>query len=271
MKKLMTILLAFSILSAMPVVTLGAAPSVVSTETTKITVDAPEINMIEDEGDLQDGRSVVVNMSSSNELTGGDVDAGQDPVCAAYVCWYTAQGRFVGCTVINDAYWSYKVAKKLYTGSNSPAVNIWPTEYPLKGKVFVWTAEGSVVPISDVYEFDLLSAQGIIERDLPGFYGDLYGTKFDTDKGDQIQSIVLSVCEDLQRRIDQGVQIDLNEMKTVTYKSQIDSVKSIYKSMGATEKSSFTATFTDVATVYPDLKIVLLNVFDISSSDLTGK
>lgn len=270
MKKLMAILLAFSILSAIPVVAFGAAASVVSTETTIITVDAPKINMIEDEGDLQDGRSVVVSMSSSNKLTGGDEKEGQAPVCAAYVCWYTAQGRFVGCTVINDVYWSYKAAKKLYTGSNSPAVNIWPTEYPLKGKVFVWTAEGSVVPISDVYEFDLLSAQGIIERDLPGFYDAFYWAKFDTANGEAIKELVLDVCEDLQARIDQGVQLDINEMKTITYKSQIDSAKSIYKSMGDSEKSAFTATFTDYANLYPDLKILLLNMFDISSSDLAG-
>ena len=266
-KRVVALTIVVLMLFTMNVSVFGAAASKPSDEKTKITVNAPKINMIEDEEDLQDGRSVVLSMQSSNELTGGNLEDGQAPVCAAYVCWYTAQGRFVGCTVINDVYWSYNRQNKIYKGSNTPAVKIWPTEYPLKGKVFVWTAEGSAVPISDTYSFELLSTQGIIERDLPGFYNKFKYTSFDSTKAEQIQTLVLSVCVDLQQRIDEGIQIDKNTLE-ITYKTQIDSAKAIYKSMGDTEKSSFTATFVDCADVYPDLKIVLLNMFDISSSDL---
>ena len=266
-KRILTLATVVLVLFTMNISVFGAAASKPSNENTKITVNAPKINMAEDEGALQDGRSVVVSMQSTNELTGGNLEDGQAPVCAAYVCWYTAQGRFVGCTVINDVYWTYNRANKIYKGSNSPAVNIWPTEYPLKAKVFVWTAEGSVVPISNAYEFELLSTQGIIERDLPGFYNKFKFASFDSAKAEQIQTLVLSVCVDLQQRINEGIQIDKNTLE-ITYKTQIDSAKAIYKSMGDTEKSSFTATFLDYADVYPDLKVVLLNMFDISASEI---
>lgn len=266
-KRVVAITIVVLMLFTMNVSVFGAAASKPSDEKTKITVNAPKINMIEDEEDLQDGRSVVLSMQSSNELTGGNLEDGQAPVCAAYVCWYTAQGRFVGCTVINDVYWSYNRQNKIYKGSNTPAVKIWPTEYPLKGKVFVWTAEGSVVPISDTYSFELLSTQGIIERDLPGFYNKFKYTPFDSTKAQQIQTIILEVCVDLQQRIDEGVQIDKNTLE-ITYKTQKEAAKAIYKSMGDTEKSSFTAIFVDCADVYPDLKIVLLNMFDISASEI---
>lgn len=269
-KRIVALMIAVLMLFTMNISVFGAAASVVSNENTKITVNAPKINMVEDEGALQDGRSVVLSMTSSTKLSGGDLDAGQTPVCAAYVCWYTAQGRFIGCTVINDVFWSGwrdSAAKPSAKGSNTPAVKIWPTEYPLKGKVFVWTAEGSVVPISDTYSFELLSTQGIIERDLPGFYNKFKYTSFDSTKAEQIQTIILEVCVDLQQRIDEGIQIDKNNLE-ITYKTPKETIKAIYKSMGDTEKSSFTATFLDVADVYPDLKVVLLNMFDISASEI---
>ena len=267
-KRIVALMIVVLMLFTMNISVFGAAASVVSNENTKITVNAPKINMVEDEGALQDGRSIVVSMQSSNKLTGGSLKDGQASVCAVYVCWYTVQGRFVGCTVINDTYWSNdRYNKQIYKGSKSPAVKIWPTEYPLKGKVFVWTAEGSVVPISDTYSFELLSTQGIIERDLPGFYNKFKYTPFDSTKAQQIQTIILEVCVDLQQRIDEGVQIDKNTLE-ITYKTPKETAKAIYKSMGDTEKSSFTATFLDVADVYPDLKVVLLNMFDISASEI---
>ena len=266
-KRIVALMIVVLMLFTMHISVFGVEASKPSNENTKITVNAPTINMVEDEGALQDGRSVVVSMQSSNELTGGNLEDGQAPVCAAYVCWYTVQGRFVGCTVINDVYWRYDRLNKIYKGSNSPAVKIWPTEYPLKGKVFVWTAEGSVVPISDTYSFELLSTQDIIKKDLPKFYAEFRWAKFDSADSQAIQALVLEVCVDLQKRIDDGVQIDKNTLE-ITYKTQIDSAKAIYKNMQSTEKSSFTATFVDYADDVPELKIVLLNMFDISASEI---
>lgn len=147
--------------------------------------------------------------------------------------------------------------------------DVYPDRYPATLKIFGWTSMTSIHPITNCATYVIPcppSNKAIIVKDMQGFIDKLTEIEYTGNTADIVNIMVQVGTEVYDKAAALGTTEDLDiEQLKIDYSGSRAQLSNIYHNlMGEQERVGFQNKMIEVAKFYPDLKNLIMDIFNIS-------
>ncbi|MBR4030273.1 MAG: hypothetical protein IKJ06_02625 [Clostridia bacterium] len=149
------------------------------------------------------------------------------------------------------------------------SANIYPEFYPMTLKIFAWSTSQSIYPVTNCVSYTFSSApsaKATIIKDMPGFIAKLTETTYQgytQDAVDVMETVGLAVLEEA-KAVSETEDLDIEQLK-IDYNDERVQISNIYHNlMSELEQVEFQNIILEVVKYYPDLKELMMDIFNIS-------
>lgn len=147
--------------------------------------------------------------------------------------------------------------------------NVYPSFYPMTLKVFAWSTEQSIYPVTNCVSYTFSSApsaKATIIKDMPGFIALLTETTYQGSTQDAIdimETVGLAVLEET-KALPETEDLDIEQLKN-DYNDERLQISNIYHNiMSELEQVEFQKIILNAVKYYPDLQELMMDIFNIS-------
>lgn len=149
------------------------------------------------------------------------------------------------------------------------SANVYPEFYPMTLKIFAWSTDQSIYPVTNCVSYTFASApsaKATIIKDMPGFIAKLTETTYQgytQDAVDIMETVGLAVLEEAEA-VPETEDLDIEQLK-IDYNDERVQISNIYHNlMSELEQVEFQNIILEVVKYYPDLKELMMDIFNIS-------
>ncbi len=147
--------------------------------------------------------------------------------------------------------------------------DVYPDRYPATLKIFGWSSMTSIHPITNCATYVIPSPpsnKAIIVKDMQGFLDKLTENEYTGNTADIVDVMVEVGTEvyDKAAALDETEDLDIEQLK-IDYSGSRATVSNIYHNlMSEQERVGFQNKIIEIAKAYPDLKDLMMDIFNIS-------
>ncbi len=138
---------------------------------------------------------------------------------------------------------------------------IYPESLPVKVKIFAWSSDTSIYPVSNCYDLLVSDTNAIFRQDMPGFLEDLTQEYFPPGNERSIKTIIINVGNAIMQELE-SVEMTRSYLET-RFSAEIAQAKSYYAEMTADEQAGFKERLMALTDPYPELRTCLLEMFGL--------
>ena len=147
--------------------------------------------------------------------------------------------------------------------------DVYPDRYPATLKVFGWSTQTSIYPITNCATFVIPCApsnKATIIKDMQGFIAKLTENEYTGNTKDIVDIMEQVGTEVYNKAVALGTTEDLDiEQLKIDYNGSRAEVSNIYHNlMSELERQEFQNKIIEIAKLYPDLKDLMMDIFNIS-------